>query len=250
MILSCDKYSDLWEQITKNAKEQFSDLGMPIYLVSNLADFRGDNIYVIKTGEDNNWSDSFKSALEKIDESKLLVILDDIYITKKPLASEVLRCFEILESNQLGTFHARPTPKKRRYNNNHGDWYEFSNNDEYTANVYAFWDKHSLLSILKSGESAWDFEVYGSRRLNRFYRSGAYNLSLLEMAHLIEKGEWVPEIQEIVKHLRLSISLDTRAISKKSGYSNLLRNLFFNVTLNVLPTGPRRFLLDFFRRFS
>jgi hypothetical protein len=250
VILSCDKYSDLWEQITTNVKDNLADLQMPIYLVTNTIQFTDSEINILSTGEDKNWSDSLNAALDKVREDSLLIILDDVYIMEKPDSLRILRCFEILEKFNLATLHTRPSPKKRRYNIHHKDWYEYSNKDEYTANVHAFWDKSSLVNILESGENAWDFEVYGSARLNRHFMSGALDVPLFNIAHLIEKGMWVPDIREIIEELNLSISLKSRAISMESGLGRALKNLVFNFALNVLPSKPRRYFLNFFRRFS
>ena len=250
VILSCDKYSDLWEQITDNVKENLAELELPIYLVTNNLHFLDHELHIIKTGDDKNWSDSLNTALSKVREENILIILDDIFIVEKPNYSQILRCFEILETFNLATLHARPSPKRRRSNLHHSDWYEYSKDDEYTANVHAFWNKACLVKILRGGENAWDFEVYGTARLNLHFRSGAFDFPLLTMAHLIEKGAWVPEIKEIVEELNLSIPLESRPISRQSGLGRTLRNLVFNFTLDVLPAKPRRYFLNFFRRFS
>ena len=105
LVTSCDKYSDLWEgffsQLDKN-------LSVPTkkYLLANHKKYNGDYAQQVETilvGEDLNWSYSLSRALEHIPETKILLIVEDFFVSApidSNLMQEVIK-FSALENTQL-----------------------------------------------------------------------------------------------------------------------------------------------------
>ena len=60
LVLSCDKYSDLWSPFIRQFKKFFPFEGYKIYLGSNLVACTEVGIIPILSGEDVDWSTSFK----------------------------------------------------------------------------------------------------------------------------------------------------------------------------------------------
>ena len=52
------------------------------------------------------------------------------------------------------------------------------------------WKKSILKEILKSGESAWDFETMGSLRASRYDNFYALKKNLIYYENAIIKGSW------------------------------------------------------------
>ena len=81
LILSCDKYNDLWDgyyyQFVKNFK-----LDLPIYFSSNQLSpsWSDSKIKIIYTGPEKNWGENFKKAVRQVNSHYILVTLEDLYI--------------------------------------------------------------------------------------------------------------------------------------------------------------------------
>ena len=84
LIVSCDRYSDLWEAFFHFAfKILKHDKNFHTYLLSNKKNFSWPNLKVINTGEDKSYSDNLSKALEFIEEKWIFLWLEDLFITEK-----------------------------------------------------------------------------------------------------------------------------------------------------------------------
>ena len=218
------------------------------YLVTNeiIPEFPG--IKVIPTGPDRDWSTSLKTAIEQIPEESILLILDDMALFSKPKLRDLENSFKILEINKLGALHPRPVPPQRRWHKNSHEWYEYSEADSYTSNVYAFWNKALLENLICAGESPWDFEVYGSKRLNKMSRVGALKNEVLKSSNLVIKGKWAKDIHKIDKQLNLRLDLQTRERLSQVKLLQIAKNLFFDLILNFFPRWSQSLLFALFHK--
>lgn len=250
MVLSCDRYSDLWHPIARNIEKMFIECPFPIYFISNEKAFTYPGVINIQTGIDKDWSTSFKAALLQIPENQLLVLLDDMPFYTKPDFVKLNVYFDILEENKLGILHLRPMPPQRYWHRAHELWFEYGCNDSYTANVYGIWDKTVLESILKEGESPWNFEVYGSHRLNEIARSGAISQEALSYSNLVIKGFWANRIEQINMELELDLSLDARKYQTHKNILERPKELMFIIALKFLPRNLQSWVFTLFRNLS
>lgn len=250
VILSCDKYSDLWYPIVSNLKSRFLETAYPIYLVSNQIDFTADGVINIQSGFDIDWSTSFKRALNQIPENELLILLDDMPLRKTVSGKELEEAFNLLSTNDLGALHPRPIPPKRHWNKDHESWYQYSNQDSYTSNVYSIWKKEILQNILIEGESPWEFEVFGSNRLNAIATSGALKKNLLDYSNLVIKGMWHPEIKSVQAELGLKLNLAKRKQTSKLNSKQIISVWIFKIVQNLFPQKLQRILFSFFRKIG
>ena len=225
-----------------------SDVPLPKYLVTNEVIPKFPGVKVIPTGRDRDWSTSLNTAIKLIPEKSILLVLDDMALFSRPNSRDLLNSFEILEVNNLGALHPRPQPPQRRWHKNSDEWYEYSNNDSYTSNVYAFWNKAVLEELIRKGESAWDFEVYGSKRLNNISRVGALKNEILDCSNLVIKGKWNAEIDRINQVLDLGLNLDTRERSMKTKFLQIIKGHVFNSILKFFPRWLQGGLFVFFHR--
>ena len=58
----------------------------------------------------------------------------------------------------------------------------------------SIWKKSVLRELLKDGESAWDFEIVGSRRARKFNKFYSVNKNLIFLDNAIIKGRWQKSI--------------------------------------------------------
>ena len=58
-----------------------------------------------------------------------------------------------------------------------------------TAVIPSFWKKDTLLDLLKDDENAWQFEVHGSKRSERYQGFYAVRKPLIVFDHIVIKGK-------------------------------------------------------------
>ena len=97
LVVSSDKYSDLWVSFLKTFKSNFKDR-QKIYFGSNTKKFKNSNVIPIISGPDKDWSSSLIKILDKINEEYLIIILEDLYfaqeIDKKKFNSIIKFCYK------------------------------------------------------------------------------------------------------------------------------------------------------------
>lgn len=80
LLLSCDNYSDLWDDFF-NLKEKFwPDCPFKWFIVTESKDYKRDNVEVIKCGKDLNWAGRFRKAVQTVDSLLVGVFLEDYFI--------------------------------------------------------------------------------------------------------------------------------------------------------------------------
>ena len=61
-----------------------------------------------------------------------------------------------------------------------------------SSTIFSVWKKSILLSVLKNGESAWDFEIKGSPRTDIFEEWFSRKSTLINYVNLVIKGKVDP----------------------------------------------------------
>lgn len=83
LVLSCDKYSDLWDDFF-NLKERFwPDCPYQCYLATDTSDYHREGVNLIHFGNIRTWSICARKALEQIQEPYIALFLEDAFIYKK-----------------------------------------------------------------------------------------------------------------------------------------------------------------------
>lgn len=83
LMLSCDKYSDLWDDFF-NLKERFwPDCPYHCYLATDTKEYHREGVDVIHFGDIRTWSICAARALEQIKEPYVALFLEDAFIYKK-----------------------------------------------------------------------------------------------------------------------------------------------------------------------
>ncbi|QWD60453.1 hypothetical protein [Polynucleobacter sp. MWH-UH35A] len=246
VVLSCDKYSDVWP-FTLASLERYYDNFNKIYFVSNEIEVIQDNITNIKVGADLNWSSSLIKALNMISEKYLLILLEDMIIDSNVNNETLLYGYSLIESNSFQHLQFSNFKKPNvRYLNEKLGVYDVG--APYSVNVMGYWNKDILSKLLIEGESPWNFEVFGSYRMQYFGKSGSIIPSPFNYLHLIEKGRWIPGICRILNIKYPDISTKNRRDST-GGYKFLsqIKSFLFNSISNI-PWKYRLYFTNIFRK--
>ena len=81
LIVSCDKYQDLWNSCIILLRKFWKDCPFKVYLLSNTIKANFDDVMSITVGNDYSWSESLQNALDQIPETYVLLYIEDLYLT-------------------------------------------------------------------------------------------------------------------------------------------------------------------------
>lgn len=189
VVPSCDAYSDVWPFFFDAFFDRWKDCPFPVYLVSNSAEFPHPRVAALRVGEDKGWSANLKSALREVPQAHVLLVIEDLFPADRIDTDRILSLL-----NEVGDFdylRLNPSPGPRRAISDRvglvppGDVYR-------TSTVYSIWRKSVLSSLLVEHESAWEFELNGSERSDRFGRWFASRAWLVPYVNLIVKRKVDP----------------------------------------------------------
>jgi hypothetical protein len=167
VVSSCDKYSDLWKPFFTLFFRYWPDCPFEVYLISNHSRYADPRVTTITTGDDHDWSSSFRKAIRDIPARYLIVLLEDYllftdvntdriveyaeYVMTKNAA--FLQLYSIILHSAPSDDHPEIGPRDK------GSLYRISTQP-------AIWDKQALDTLLQDGESIWEFETKGTVRSN------------------------------------------------------------------------------------
>jgi hypothetical protein len=237
LVLSCDKYSDLWESYAELFNRFWGDCPYDKYLASNTIEFNSLGFRSILMGADETWSHGVKIALSKLkdnydyvfttlEDSPLIEKVDNIYVVK------AFESFTADDGNFLRTFMV-VIPKIKPINQYYG---EVDNNTPYRQTcAYAVWKIKTLYEILDENESAWDFERIGVKRgfyYNKFYCM--YN-NQFKLINLVIKGKLLRASYKKLKELIPEVNLNRQQFTIRENVNDKIHTYFVLMALKFIP---------------
>lgn len=247
LVLSCDKYADVWPAFFKCFRENFPAGDWPVYLGSNTKECTEPGVITVLSGSDPDWSTSYKRILEQIPQKKILVILEDLFLSSRVELNELTTLVDFMfekDANHI-RYWARPLPDLPTGNPLIG---ECTKGTPYRSTVCGLWDRDYLLKLLLEGENPWNFEILGSYRTS--YSDGFYATTtpLCNHKNMIEKGKWIPASVDWAKQNGVPLCLEARPILEGgSQLKSLLQMKIFNLIL-MIPWQHRVKLMNQIRR--
>ena len=189
LVLSCDRYSDLWAPFMAQFERHWGDCPFRRYITTNHLRAGYPGFETLALGDDVSWSDNLSRALGMIHESHVLLFLEDLMLhapVDRALLDYALSWVSANRPDQV-KLNATERPDERIDGNigrvREGAIYR-------TSTVLTLWRKEVLLSLLVPGESAWAFEIDGSARSDAF--RGFYSLyrDCFPVTNCVIKGKW------------------------------------------------------------
>jgi hypothetical protein len=81
VILSCDRYRDLWEPCLALYRRYWPDCPYPMFLVSETVGIDDERVCSLRTGSGLAWSDGVRIAIGALDHEQVLLVLEDFLLT-------------------------------------------------------------------------------------------------------------------------------------------------------------------------
>ena len=231
VVLSCDKYRDLWAPFAHCFRTFWPDCPFSVYLFANQQRFEGaPSIITVLSGEDRDWSSSIKSCLQQLREEYVLVFFDDVFLCEPVTPARLAPLLGWLAREKPTYLRFRDVPRPdERVSREIGRYREAT---LYRTAVFAIWRREAFDALLTLGESAWQFEFNCLSRAAAdpaFY--GTYCPDVIPYRHGVEKGKWVPTVHRWLARIGAPLAGTRPVMGVKEMWLNRfahLREFFFN----------------------
>jgi hypothetical protein len=216
LVLSCDKYSDLWEPYAQLFERYWPDCPFDKYFASNEKPFNEYGFQSILMGEDKTWSLGLKTALSSLKNKYeyVLITLEDLFLIKKVDNEYISSCIdEFVRQNG----HYLKLYTKTKIHKPDGQYIgTIRHNVPYRQNcVYTLWKIDTLFNVLLPGQNAWEFEKINTKKtaeMDGFYFSGENAFVII---NAVIKGKWVKRELSKIKQELPSLSVSRELLSEK-----------------------------------
>ncbi len=242
LVNSTDTFSDCWAPFFLLFKKYWPDYNGKIYLNSEHKSFKIDGLEVISIESglsSSSWSECLQYATKSIEEDFFIYMQEDYFLHSKVNNKLINKYFELFKINNFDCLHLTDQCNegpfiKKTINPN---FWEIPKKTKYRASTQAaFWKKESFLKIIRSWETGWDFEKYGSKRSNKYLEKimcinqNLHNINHNEIIPYIFTGiiksKWNPKIVDIFCNNNISIDYDKRGFVEDNLNPDFLDKIF------------------------
>lgn len=172
VVGSCDKYSFLWSKFIERFNKFWDyEVDVDKYIMTETYDVKSDDFKTIKCGN-VSYSKCLKNSLEQINTKYILWLQDDYFLVRQ-LDSQIIKdCYNFIENNE-NIIRVGIHTQSKYYTTikiNNTNFNKLSKNSNYTISMQSsIWDRKKLLEFLNNSpdENPWQFELNGSKRLNK-----------------------------------------------------------------------------------
>ena len=172
LILSCDKFSDLWDGHIKLLEQNWPNRDMKTYIVTDSPSNRSYlGIEILSAGTEVEWSDRLAYALKYVDTDYVFITLDDYFLIKKVDDQSIAALMEMMEKENIEYVRLFPRPKRatREELTGYKNIYRVDTACDYSVNLYSgLWKKDFIENCVRIPLNAWKFEVSLHKRAEEY----------------------------------------------------------------------------------
>ena len=200
LVNTTDSFEDCWEPFFKLFATYWSDFKGKVYLNTEYKEFHypGIDIVSIKNSEHNDrgvkntWSECLIRALNTIQNDVVLYMQEDYFFQSAVDNKEVDKYAAIFRAQDMDCLHLTPASGSGPFEGSpYPDIWTIGRRAQCRLSCQAaFWKKTILLKYIRSYESPWQFETFGTLRAYRI-NDHFYNISL----DLLKKKEILPYLR-------------------------------------------------------
>lgn len=233
LVSSCDAYEDLWFPFFTILKKQWlelKDYNIVLNTESKIYQHEGLNIKCFSLydkGKRIPWGKRLIETLQRIDSKYIIFLLDDFFVTDIVDQTIIDKCVDYLEQkDKIATFGFVPSSNISRKKSNEFTGFELRNRTEkWRINTQAaIWRRDKLISYIRPHETAWEWELYGSERSQRYeddiyvLGDGTKRVFYYENAWggAIHRGKWTPYAIELCRKYGIDIDFEIRGIETQA----------------------------------
>ncbi len=228
IVSSCDAFFDAWRPFADFFEKFWDDCPLDVFLLTNTLEIHSPRLRGIAVGEDRGWSSNLLFALEQITHPYVLYFQEDYFLTAPVDRAQLARDFS--EAMEMGAdslcFRARSKfdagfqPLNERYGIVPLD------SEGRTRCQVTLWKRSALQSILREGETAWNFEARGSARTQEMQilsYGSRENAPVRYLMSAISRGLWMPDAIELCRSHGVKIDPFFRPVFPTRSWQRRLR---------------------------
>jgi hypothetical protein len=212
LVVSCDRYADLWRPFFQLFWRRWPDFGGQIHLGSNYATYDDPRVQPLRVGDDVTWAASLRNMLDRIPGEYVIVMLEDFLLMQPVDNARIQRLAHIAMSEQVGCLRLYSIYPPEHQVAEYQELGAFNPGDPWRITAQAaIWRIATLRKLLVPGFSAWDFELVGSR-MSDFMPDRIWGVKepALVYDHAVEKGRWRPQGLTICADAGIEVDLAKR----------------------------------------
>ena len=229
LVSSCDKYSDLWRPLFNLFYKYWPDCTYPVFLITEEKKIEIDGVKSLSLGKNKDWSSLILDSLGVVESPYVLLMLEDFFIRRNVDSTKIDELLELMEQDNISMLRLIPRPGPSVKVVGEDRYGAISANAPYRVSTQAaLWRVDILKALLKIGESAWEFEINGTVRSEK-YRGfvSVYNSVIPYYHHVVQGGKWFPWDAWYFNRMNIGVDLSVREVmSSGEAVSWLLRKLY------------------------
>lgn len=166
LVVSCDKYNDVWNIFFKTFKKYWPDCPYPIYLGTNKITYFCGGVNLINTGEDLSYSENLIMMMDKVEAEHLIIWVDDLMLTAPVNTQHIKDIVEYAIKSGIDFVKLLPNFPYSYTEEKYGIG-RLPNGIKYQVSIGLSCVKKSFMKsiVAEKKKSAWDLEYEISRNI-------------------------------------------------------------------------------------
>src|SRR3990167_5930669 len=162
LIASCDGFADVWPPALECLRRYWPDRPWPVFTLSNFIPWGEQPVLV---GEDKGWCRNCLLALDLVNAEYVMLWLDDMLLCEPVQTPYLLASLDALKANpNLAAVRVGPGPETYEPIRN-TVFCRVMKTSDYRCNTSpTIWRVSYLRDMLLAGNTAWEFEIVGSKK--------------------------------------------------------------------------------------
>lgn len=174
VVAGHDKYMSAWPAMIHGLRKYWPGCLWPIYWITNRLG-APPGCKTVRVGGDfdpKKWSDRMKRGLKQVPAETILWMLDDHWITAPPDIDALMDFAKLVDKGYIDRLRLYPGLDHdfgKPYHRFDGRLINMDKKSPYRCSCKpSFWNHKVFLSLLRDGESPWDFERDGKKRSGKY----------------------------------------------------------------------------------
>lgn len=228
VVVSCDKYNDLWDLFFNSYEKYWGDLNFNTYLITNFYKYNNTNVTTINIGKDLSFTENILNGIAHIEDEWVILWLEDCIpcgkIESSIFFSIIQEAIKTVNLGYLKLSNDLPLSYCKSIDENFG---LIPKGVRYRSAIgMSLYRKDVLQKLLKRGENAWqaDKSTVSDTLDEGFYAlsSKFFHKPLMPYINSVIKGYWNIEAFYFLRKQGFGNLLKSRKIQKLSGYIYLI----------------------------
>jgi len=162
LVISCDKYSDLWPIYFGSFFKYWPNCPLKIYLGSNFKTYEHKDVTMINIGDDRDYSSNLKAMISQVEEEYVITTVEDMFLSSPIDEEHLFAYFQEFFDNKaayLKLLFTYPVGYDKDVSKRTAS---ITGNPRYRLGMgTSLWNKKVLNEHLAPGMSAWEMEREG-----------------------------------------------------------------------------------------